>query len=242
MASIDAYDRAARLAPAYLVFLPAVVFVVALSLGTSDWWSKLGGVLVACSAPILAVQWGRSGGRGKQPQLFESWDGPPTTALLRFRSGEDAVTIAHRHDLVERATGTKMPTAAEEMEDPAAADAIYGVGVADLRGLTTDEQEFPLVLKENITYGFRRNLWGRKRYGIAVAVLVLTACTGLLIAAALEDEVVPWPGAAFAAAFAGVSLLVWLTMITPEWVREAGDAYATRLLESAVRLPPKVRP
>jgi hypothetical protein len=52
MAGFDTYDRGARLAPPYLVFpLPAVVFVVALSLGLG-WWSKLAGTL----GPSLAVQ------------------------------------------------------------------------------------------------------------------------------------------------------------------------------------------
>jgi hypothetical protein len=87
MAGIDAYDRSARSAPAYLVFSPAVVFVVVLALGTSQWWSKLGSVLVACRAPLFAVQWGRSGGLQKQSQLFEMWGGPPSTQLLRFRTG-----------------------------------------------------------------------------------------------------------------------------------------------------------
>lgn len=59
----------------------------------------------------------------------------------------------------------------------------------------------------------------------------------LVVAAMLGHEVVAWGSAAFAAAFAGVALIVWLTMITPGWVSDAGDAYATRLLESAIRLP-----
>jgi hypothetical protein len=238
MLDLDAYDRGARLAPAYLVFSPAVVFVVALSLGTSVWWSKIGGVLVACGAPILAVQWGRSGGRPKQRELFEAWGGPPTTNLLRFRSGESGTTVAQRHAALERATGAKMPTAEEEAADPAAADAVYEVGVTVLRELTRNVEEFPLVLKENIAYGFRRNLWGRKPYGIAVAALVIAASAALLIAAALGHEVNAWEAAAFAAAFAAASLIVWITTITPGWVHEGGEAYATRLLESAIRLPP----
>jgi hypothetical protein len=235
---LDAYDRGARLAPAYLVFLPAVVFVVALSLGTSAWWSKIGGVLVACGAPILAVQWGRSGGRRKQRELFAGWGGPPSTTLLRFRSGESSTTVAQRHAVIERATGAKMPTAEEEAADPAAADAVYEVGVTVLRELTRNAEEFPLVLKENIAYGFRRNLWGRKPYGIAVAALVLAASAALLIAAAFGHEVGTWESGAFAPAFAAAALIVWITTITPEWVHEGGEAYATRLLESAIRLPP----
>lgn len=238
MLDLDAYDRSARLAPAYLVFSPAVVFVVALSLGTSAWWSKLGGVLVGCGAPIIAVQWGRSGGRKKQPELFQRWGGAPTTKLLRFTEGGTASTVAQRHKAIQRATGIRIPSAEEEAADRGGADAVYETAVTELRELTRSE-EFPLVHKENIAYGFRRNLWARKRYGIGVAVLVLAASVGLLIAAAFDHEVSLWESVAFAAAFAAVALILWTTTVTPEWVREAGEAYATRLLESALRLPPR---
>ena len=237
MAGIDAYDRSARLAPAYLVFSPAVVFVVVLALGTSEWWSKLGGILVACGAPLFAVEWGRSGGRQKQTKLIEMWGGPPTTQLLRFRTGGSAAIVRHRHEVVERATGLKLPTATGEKQDPAAADDEYEIAVADLRERTRDEKEFPLVVKENTAYGFRRNLWGRKEYGTAVAILALTASAVLLIAAAVGHGFGSWAAAAVATGFAALALVVWQTTITPGWVREAAEAYATRLLESAVRLP-----
>jgi hypothetical protein len=238
MAGIDAYDRGGRLAPAYLVFSPAVVFVVALSLGSSALWSKVGGALVACGAPALAVQWGRSGGRKKQTELWTKWGGAPTTKLLRFAGGGSSAAVAQRHQAIERATGIKMPSAEEEAADSAAADAIYETGVTELRERMRDDKQFPLVLKENIGYGFRRNLWGRKPYGIAVATLVVLISLALLIVAATGHEVGAWESAAIAAGFAVLVLVIWLTTITPEWVREAGDAYATRLLESALRLPP----
>ena len=238
MAGIDAYDRSARLAPAYLVFLPAVVFVVTLALGTSEWWSKLGGVLVACGAPLFAVQWGRSGGRQKQSELFGMWGGSPTTQLLRFRTGGSTAAVQRRHDVVARATGITLPTADQEERDPAGADDQYQIAVTDLRERTRDEKEFPLVGKENIAYAFRRNLWGRKEYGIAVAILVVGAGIAVLISAAAGHELGSWAAAAFAAGFAAVALIVWIKTVTPRWVREAAEAYATRLFESAVRLAP----
>jgi hypothetical protein len=206
MAGIDVYDRSARLAPAYLVFSPAVVSVVVLALGTSQLWSKLGGALVTCGAPLVAVQWGRSGGREKQPKLFEMWGGPLTTQLLRFRTGGSTSIVERRHELVERATGVTLPTAAEEEQDSAGADDRYEIVVADLRERMRDEKEFPLVVKENTTYGFRRNLWGRKAYGIAVAILALAASAALLLSAAVGHEFGSWPAAAFAAAFAALAL------------------------------------
>jgi hypothetical protein len=237
MTGIDAYDRSARLAPAYLVFAPAVVLVVVFALGTSQWWSRLGGVLVACGAPLLAVQWGRSGGRTRQPELFEMWGGPPTTQFLRFRTGANVSLVERRHEVVERATGIRLPTAAEEELDPAGADDRYEIAIADLRERMRDESEFSLVVKENVVYGFRRNLWGRKPYGVAVASLALAGSGALLIGAAAGHEFDSWTAAAFGAGFAALDLAIWLAVVTPGWVYEAAEAYATRLLESAARLP-----
>jgi len=72
-------------------------------------------------------------------------------------------------------------------------------------------------------------------------VLVLVVSGALLLAAAAGHELGDWRAAAFAAAFAAAALLVWLTLVRPKWVREAGDAYATRLLESAMRVAPPPR-
>jgi hypothetical protein len=233
---LDAYDRSARLAPAYLVFAPAVVFVAALALGSSEWWSKIGGLLVALGGPGFAAQWGRSGGRRKQDGLFASWGGAPTTQLLRFRTGGNATAVLHRHEIVSRATGLALPTEAEEAADGTAADERYEIAVGALRERARGP-DFPLVLKEDTNYGFRRNLWGRKPFGIATALLVGAVSAALLIAAAVGHAWGSWKAAAVAAGFAALALLGWLLVVTPSWVRESADAYATRLLESAERLP-----
>jgi hypothetical protein len=234
MFDLDVYTRGARLAPAYLVFSPVVVFVVALWLGTSDWWSKLGGALAGCGAPIIAAEWARSGGRGKQEALWAKWGGPPTTKLLRFAEGGSAAAVNQRHQDVERVTGSKLPTAAEESADPKTADEKYATAVTSLRAKTEKEE---LVLRENTLYGFRRNLWERKPFGIAVAAVILLASVGLLIAAAVGHAWGSWPAAAVVAGFAALALLVWLTMVDEDWVHEAADAYPERLMQTATRLP-----
>jgi hypothetical protein len=190
----------------------------------------------------VRAHWGRSGGRRKQGELYVCWGGAPTTQLLRFRTGGSATVVSHRHDVVGHATGFTLPSAAEEEADAAAADDRYDIAVAALRERTRDIERFPLVLNENIGYGFRRNLWGRKPYGIAIALLVLAASAALLIAAAVGLGWGSWPAAAFAAGFPALALVVWLAVVTPAWVGEAGAAYATRLLESAERVAPMAKP
>jgi hypothetical protein len=219
-----------------LVFSPIVVLVVALSLGTDGWWKKLGGIALAFGGPLLAAQWGRSAGRRKEPRLWETWDGSPTLKLLRFRTGGPTATVEHRHETVERATGVSLPTEAAELADPVGADAIYEVSIAALRELTRNRSDYPLVFEELCNYGLRRNLWGRKTFGIAVAAGTLVVSIVFLVLG-VTDHVEGILGAALSAAFSAVALGGWLLMVTPDWVKETADAYAIRLVESAVRLP-----
>jgi hypothetical protein len=242
MKVLDAYDIRARLAVTYLVFSPLVVVVIAFALGTADWWSKLGGVAVACGGPLLAAQWGRSGGRRKEPELWERWGGSPTLALLRFSSGSDSSSVERRHQLVSGVTGITLPDAISEKRDPKAADAAYEDAVAALRELTRDRSEFPLVWEEVTNYGFRRNLWGRKAFGLALALTTAGASTVILVLDAVGHGWNSTTAAVIAAAYAFLAALVWATVISPEWVKETAEAYAQRLLESAIRLPPRATP
>ncbi|MGH3113813.1 MAG: hypothetical protein ACRDOP_10155 [Gaiellaceae bacterium] len=237
MIGFDAYDRGARLAPAYLVLSPLAVFVFSLAIGSPTWWSKLGGILIACGGPLLAAHWGRAGGRTKQPALFAAWGGSPTTRLLRYSTGGLRATVDERHAVVERATGVSLPSESDEHADPEAAEARYESASARLRELTRGDV-FPLVLKENTSYGFRRNLWARKPYGIVVAALVSLASAVLLVVDAVGREVAPTGSALVPFVYGVLALVVRTMMVTPEWVRDAAEAYATRLLESAVRVPP----
>lgn len=237
MIGFDAYDRGARLAPAYLVFAPAVVFVFAASLGAPEWWSKLGGILVACGGPMLAVEWGRAAGRRKQTALFDRWGGSPTTQLLQFGRGGTEATVRQRHSAVVRATGTLLPSASEEVADPARATAAYDNAVRVLRELTRDKA-FSLVLRENISYGFRRNLWGRKPFGLTISFAAVAASAVLIILDVLDGtSVVSVSASVIGGGFGVIALAGWIIVVTPDWVRAAGDAYAERLIDSAIRLP-----
>jgi hypothetical protein len=235
---LDAYDLRARVAVAYLVFAPIVFFVVAFAIGSSAWWKTLGGLAVACGGPLLAAQWGRSAGRRKEPSLWASWGGSPTLQLLRFSSADGTAATEQRHASVQRATGITLPDRAAEEADPDAADAAYNQAIIVLRELTRDRKQFNLVWEENVNYGFRRNLWGHKPSGISLAGIVAVTSLTLLIC---DTNDVGWGSetAAIATlAFAILSVAAWAAMVTRSWVKQTADAYARRLIESAIRLPP----
>ena len=49
-----------------------------------------------------------------------------------------------------------------------------------MRQNTRDIKRFPLLFVENVTYGFRRNLFGLKRIGLGINAIVVVACVSLL--------------------------------------------------------------
>jgi hypothetical protein len=75
--------------------------------------------------------------------------------------------------LEEQVAGLRLPTEAEEVQDPEGADAVYELAVGALRERTRDTNQYPPVPSENARYGFRRNVLGLRPYGIATSLIGL---------------------------------------------------------------------
>jgi hypothetical protein len=230
---MDTYTRRARLSPVYLLFLPLALPIVALSWAPASWWGRLVGLALACGLPLLAAQFGRSAGKRKEPDLYAVWGGPPTTAMLRHRGSSNLVALARRHDLIARAVRIRLPSAAEEEADPENADAAYETAVAALRERTRKADEFPLVFDEVCNYGFRRNLWGHRSLGIVLAAAGALVALGAAAFGAAGVIRVSIPTALAVGILDAAGAVVWARMVTEDWVRQAADAYAERLLSSA---------
>ena len=189
-------------------------------------------MLVFCGGMYLLAQLGRDMGKRKEPGLWKSWGGAPTTRKLRHRDAPNKVTLARQHEkLAKLVPGTKIPTAEDERTNPAHADQVYESCVAILRDKTRDKQKFPLVFEENCNYGFRRNLWGMKPLGLTLAVIG-TIVVAILISNRLWLQVPVTPLIVLFGLANVAALLLWLFWITPKWVLIPADAYAERLLET----------
>jgi hypothetical protein len=229
---MDTYTRRARLYPVYLLVLPVALPAVALSWAPASWWGRPAGLAVACGLPLLAAQFGRSAGKRKEPALYAAWGGPPTTAMLRHRSS-NPVALARRHELIGRAVGIRLPSAAEEEAEPKNADAAYEAAVEALRERTRNAEKFPLVFDEVCNYGLRRNLWGHRTLGIVLAAtgaLISFGAAAFGVAGVLRVSV---PTALAVGMVDAAGAVAWARMVTEDWVRQAAEAYAERLLSSA---------
>ncbi len=228
---LDVYVWQARRSAVLLTALPPALAMLA-------WFPKAEWALLA--APLtffgifaLVAQIGRDKGKMKEPWLFASWGGKPTTVLLRHRSSPiEPGSLERLHSALARATGVEAPSKRKEAGSPDNADKVYEEYVRYLRDSTRDRDRYPAVFAENVNYGFRRNLWGLKPIGIVIAALATVAAA---VAACWHHGHDCQPLAVAAAAVNLLMLVAWLFWITPGWVRIAGQAYAERLIEVGLR-------
>lgn len=242
---MNEYDLRARALPVSLVFLPLTFMLLAV-LPTNP----LVIVVLTAGLPLGAVfsPVGRNWGKSIEKDLWDEWDGPPTTRMLRYCGvSRDRVSSTLRR-CVEKVTRVCLPSKEQELFDPAASDAKYEKAIGILRDMTRNPSDFPLVLAANINYGFHRNTLGAKWVGLAVAgisVAITASVLGLMIyehgiqpllrqivnPVNVSDSVVVARAIAFIASIC--VLLFWTFFVNKEKVRDAADEYARRLIESA---------
>lgn len=235
------YRRRARLLAVRLLILPGVLAAGVIVIwfgGDYGILTRLGaGTLVSLASgfglPVLLGELGRDAGKAKEPRLFASWGGTPTTQMLRHRDTLFNPIIRDRCHAKLRIllADVHIPTAEEEALDPRRADAAYEACTRFLIGQTRDAARFPLIFEENVNYGFRRNLWGMRPAGIVIsAVGTATAFYATAAAYAAQDPL--WLLGAGVVLVNACFLAWWLVRITSGWVKVPARAYAERLFEA----------
>lgn len=232
----SSYSSRARLQPALLAALPLSALSVAVFVARPAWWSSLVAVAGASGISALAAQIARSAGRAKEPSLWRSWGGPPTTSALRHRSATNPTQLRRYHEAIERTLGISLPSSLEESNDPATADQTYEIAVKGLIERTREVERFPVVFEELCGYGFRRNLYGLRPAAIVACVVSLLGCVvGILIASGEAGDVQAAPFVVVAILDVLELAFLW-RFVTSEWVRDASTTYARALLGATENL------
>lgn len=239
----DPYERKAQVITGLLVALPLLVPLLCVYGPKHPVLTSVVGLLGGCGAIYALASVARGRGKKLEESLVKCWGGMPTTIALRHRDTFlDSISKQRYHAAIVAKLGIAMPTAQEETTDPAKADDVYVGATKRLRELTRGNKQ--LLLKENIAYGFHRNMLAMKPVGILACLFGVVY--GLLIAKILQ--VIPLrfapvnladPGLA-----AGLTLLIslallvaWLFYFDKEAVRRMGFVYAERLFECLPSLP-----
>lgn len=237
---LDPYERKARLMPALLVLAPLVAILWSIFGDKVDVKSGLAALLTACGVLFWMAKVVRNAGARLQDGLFTRWGGMPSTQLLRHRDSTiDPITKERYHQVLSKGIGKDFPSEAAEDAAPEAADLVYRSGIKWLIEQTRDPRRYACLLKENIAYGFHRNMLGLRPIAISVAAISLGASLVWIGSAA---QSIPGDYSAklskiefehVAALIVSLSaLLMWIFGVTEAGVRAAAFAYGERLLQA----------
>jgi len=229
---LDAYTMKARLVPAIIAGAPAVAFA---AIFVS--WGKIG-LTHAIAGTALTVLFAafadvaRRRGKAIEPKLIERMGGLPTTTTLRHRDDTyDADTKAGFHAFIAAKLAKPAPTREEEIADPTAADNYYARGATWLRENTRDAKKFDILLNENISYGFRRNLLGLKLPGFLLNAVIVAICLAIFWRRWPVDLSNTFDAKLLAVVVIAVLHAIYLALfVTEAGVFEAARTYARQLL------------
>jgi hypothetical protein len=233
MIKFDIYSLKARVYPCSIVLLPCLLLAIFYITNIEAYYHYLTSFIGIGVFSFVLAQIGRDQGKKKEKKLFEHWGGKPTNMILRHSNNHlDVHTKKRFHTKLEQVIpDMKIPTPEEELEDLYAADCIYDSCTKYLISKTRDTNKYHLLFKENINYGFRRNLWGMKAW----ALTIIVGC--LIIHAVIATEkfttfetpnTTDW----LLLATLVIISMFWLFTVNKEWIKVTAFAYAERLHET----------
>lgn len=238
---LDAYIIRARLFPAILAISPFIALVAI----TVSWNTlSLPQAITTVAVGVLFFAFAdlaRRMGKRTEKDLFKDTGGVPSNTLLMHSDKTfDPATHERYRNFIGDLIGEKAPSEEKDARDPAAARQYYIRAGNWLRENTRNHDEFKLLFEENITYGFRRNLYGIKWPALALNVLVLIACGVILylnkFSAGTLGQV------EMVGAFAALHALYFLLVVSRKSVVAASNQYARQLILSSETLAKKPAP
>lgn len=229
----DTYSRRARLYPALITILPIFgLFVAHTSVLEAD-WNRAAWVAFLAASLFFLADFSRRRGKVLEKKLLAKWGHFPSVTLLRHNDPTLSTIQTERyHELAQSIVGgVKLPTIGEENNSSRKADEIYGAISNSLLTKTRDQKRFFILFKENINYGFRRNLLGLKPIGLCVAVIIIAI-----------EIILSWPHISefqlpeffnLAVLFGTlVAVIFWVFVVVEDFVKVAADDFGKQLLQS----------
>ncbi len=231
----DNYTLKARFYPVIILFLPFIVLGLFYSFEFQSVLHFFSSVGILSALTFLFSQLGRDQGKKREPELWKNWGGTPSIQILRLRDQNiDKHTKLRYHQKLQTLFPvTTPPDLSMETNNPNEADEIYRAWIQFLITKTRDTKQYGLLFKENINYGFRRNLWGLKKIAIILIVLLIIFNYSFWI-----YKIKLWNPILLPSAFiysTGVLVLIlsfWLFIVSRSWVKSVAFSYASRLCET----------
>jgi hypothetical protein len=225
---MDRYDRNARLKPALLVLLPPLSVVV---IWFPQVWTIFGSVVAiaaSCGLTFLLAQLARQRGRTLEHRLGDRIGRRHSARLLSMADETLSAATKRRYHAYLAQHGHALPSREDEDSHPEDAADRRRSAIDWLLEHTRSNAKTSLLLDENISYGFRRNLLGLKPVAIASLVIanIGNALCLLLVQASLT---LVWSGVILQVILL-LALVAWIRYVSVKFVEDASLSYAQRLL------------
>jgi hypothetical protein len=231
----DNYERKARLYPALVLLLPIIVTTTAILSSKISVLQSLIAPVIGCGGAFLLAQLARDAGKKIESSLFAEWGGMPSVSIFRHRDTRiDSITKARYHKrLAALVKEKKAPKIEEEQAEPTASDEIYRAWSTYLRVNTREAKKHALLFQENVNYGYRRNIFGLRVFGIITSICCC-GISGIWIYSLYHNgaNIVEETALLGALAVSFTCLILWYFRFTSEWVHIPAEAYAMRLAEA----------
>lgn len=228
----DPYERKARIYPGLICLFPIIITVFTVSPEIFRLWSSLATLAISFGLLQLLASIARDRGKELEPSLFKEWGGMPSVKILRYSDQTIPKAAKERyHKVLSTQTGIHPPPISLENEQTEEADDIYHSWSDFLRGRTRDSGKYPMVFKENVNYGFRRNLLGLRPLCIFVGIF----CFALIIWRGFHNyrtSATIDPLLIGTAAIVFIYITIFILVVNKTWVKLPADAYARQLIET----------
>lgn len=178
---LDAYSLRARLFPAVLAAAPAIAALALLISWDRIALSNVIATTALCVLVFALAEFSRKLGVRVEPKIYEVLGGKPSVTMFRRNDTtiEEPSKERYRQYIAEQ-INQPVPTARQEGANQANADVFYEACGTWLRARTRDAKKFPMLFGENVGYGFWRNLFGLKWPALALNVIIVGICAGML--------------------------------------------------------------
>jgi len=231
---MNLYSLKARVYPLIITLIPIVLVGIIYSFQLKSIYELLISLGVTTSLFFLFSQIGRDKGKKLENEMWEKWEGTPSTQILRFSNDTiDLHTKRRYHNFLKEKTkiGNEL-TEEFETENLIDADSIYTSWSKYLISKSRDTKKYNLLFQENTNYGFRRNLLGLKPIAIAIIILLIIGSLGYSYFISnfkfVFSQEILLTGIVLL-----LSLLFWLLIVNEKWIKYVAFEYAKRLMDKS---------
>ncbi len=225
------YDRETQLWPALALMITPVASLNILGVGVSNAIdATAGGVSIGAVVTILVASLIRNAGKAFARRYFKGY--PTSVTCLRLRE-QTGYTVKQRRSKLEATTGVQLFTKRQEVAKPAEADERLSHAVNTARDMMRDQKRFPLLWRELKSYGYWRNMYALKWWGVGLALVSILIPAFVIIIIVPHENIM----LRIAAGLVGiVGLLFWLAGVTKVKFEAASDQYTDQFFKGLFQL------